>query len=136
MWGDLPEVGKVRGHQNDAAGAMCDLGKVCVVDEAAPDLGGRLPFEPGDRIFDGKIDDLHPVEDVFGEKRYGGLGREPVVGWEARGHGEELEATMPGGDARAEAPRGECFEDGAASGVFGNLEQTRHEDVRVEKDLL
>lgn len=136
MRGDLPEVCKVRGHQHGAAGAMCDLGQMRVVDEPAPDLGRRLALKPLDRILYREINDLHAVEDVFGEECYGRSGGEPVVGRQACGDGEELEATMPGGDARAEATGRKCFKDGAACGVFGNLEQARHEDVRVEKDFL
>ena len=134
--GHLPEVSEIAGHKDGAAGAMRDLRQVRVVYEPAPDLGSLWPLEPRDRILHRKIDDLYPVEDMFGQERDRGLGGEPVVRGKARGHGEELEATMPGGDAFAEATGREGFEDGAARGVGGNLEQTGHEDVRVEKNLL
>jgi len=133
---DLPEVGEVRGHEHGAAGAMRDLRQVRVIDESTADFGSRLSLEPLDRVLDGQVDDLDPVEDMFREKGDRGLGGEPIVRWQARGDGEELEATMPGGDAFAEATGRESLEDGAARGVGGNLEQAGHEDVRVEENLL
>lgn len=135
MRGHLPEAGDVRGHEHGATGAMGNLGQMRVVDEAAADFGSRLALEPRDLILDGQVNDLHPVEDMLRQERDRGLGGEAVVGRKARGHREELEATMPGRDASAKATGRKCFEDGAARGVGGDFQQTRHEDVRVEKDL-
>jgi hypothetical protein len=132
----LSKVGKILGNQDAATGTSRDLRDVGVVYEASPHVGVLLLFEPGHGVFDWKTDDIDAVQNVFGEKSDGGLGGKTVVGGKASRDGVELETAVPGGDGGAEAMSRQHFENGAACGVGGNLQEARHKDVRVEKGLL